>query len=121
MERILVDDLHTEWMKEPVRKREFEALDEGFPLTAAPIKARSRAWVRAGASGAAYGDSTGCSCAVGGGREHANHKNPGKTGEGYRKSVADPFRAGASAPGFLSDGKMRAIRSRSDRRLLVRL
>ena len=38
-----VDDLHKEWMKDPKYRREYQALDEEFSLTAALIEARSRA------------------------------------------------------------------------------
>lgn len=43
MKRILVDDLHKEWLKNPDYKREYDALEEEFSLTAALIEARSRA------------------------------------------------------------------------------
>jgi len=43
MKRTRVDDLHIDWMKDPNYRREYEALDEEFSLTAAMIEARSRA------------------------------------------------------------------------------
>jgi ribosome-binding protein aMBF1 (putative translation factor) len=43
MSRTRVDDLHNDWMKDPNYRREYEALDEEFSLTAAMIEARSRA------------------------------------------------------------------------------
>jgi ribosome-binding protein aMBF1 (putative translation factor) len=43
MSRTRVDDLHIDWMKDPNYRREYEALDEEFSLTAAMIEARSRA------------------------------------------------------------------------------
>ena len=43
MKRTRVDDLHKEWMKNPKYRREYEALEEEFSLTAALIEARSRA------------------------------------------------------------------------------
>ena len=43
MSRTRVDDLHNQWMKDPDYRREYEALDEEFSLTAAMIEARSRA------------------------------------------------------------------------------
>jgi transcriptional regulator with XRE-family HTH domain len=38
-----VDDLHKDWMKDPKYRREYQALEEEFSLTAAMIEARSRA------------------------------------------------------------------------------
>jgi ribosome-binding protein aMBF1 (putative translation factor) len=43
MKRILVDDLHQEWLKNADYKREYDALEEEFSLIAALIGARSRA------------------------------------------------------------------------------
>lgn len=43
MKRILVEDLHKEWLKNPDYEREHDALEEKFSLTAALIEARSRA------------------------------------------------------------------------------
>ena len=43
MSRRTVDDLHTEWMKDPGYQREYEALEEEFSLVAALIEARTRA------------------------------------------------------------------------------
>jgi ribosome-binding protein aMBF1 (putative translation factor) len=43
MSRTRVDDLHKDWMKDPDYRREYEALDEEFSLTAAMIEARIRA------------------------------------------------------------------------------
>ena len=43
MKRTGVDDLHKAWMKNPKYRREYEALEEEFSLTAALIEARSRA------------------------------------------------------------------------------
>ena len=43
MSRTRVDDLHKDWMKDPKYRREYQALDEEFSLTAAMIEARSRA------------------------------------------------------------------------------
>ena len=43
MKRISVDDLHKEWMKKPAYRREYEALEVEFSLTAALIEARTRA------------------------------------------------------------------------------
>ena len=43
MKRTRVDDLHKEWMKNPKYRREYEALEEEFSLTAVLIEARSRA------------------------------------------------------------------------------
>ena len=38
-----MDDLHKDWMKDPKYRREYQALEEEFSLTAAMIEARSRA------------------------------------------------------------------------------
>ncbi len=38
-----MDDLQKKWMKNPEYRREYEALEEEFSLTAALIEARSRA------------------------------------------------------------------------------
>ena len=43
MSRTRVDDLHKDWMKDPKYRREYQALEEEFSLTAAMIEARSRA------------------------------------------------------------------------------
>lgn len=43
MKRITADDLHTKWMKNPKYRREYDALEEEFTLTAAMIEARFRA------------------------------------------------------------------------------
>jgi ribosome-binding protein aMBF1 (putative translation factor) len=43
MSRTRVADLHKDWMKDPDYRREYEALDEEFSLTAAMIEARIRA------------------------------------------------------------------------------
>ena len=43
MSRTRVDDLHQDWMKDPKYRREYKALEDEFSLTAAMIKARSRA------------------------------------------------------------------------------
>jgi len=43
MGRTRVDDLHKEWMKDSEYRREYEALEEEFSLTAALIAARARA------------------------------------------------------------------------------
>ena len=43
MKRTSVDDLHEEWLKNPAYRREYEALEEEFSLTAALIEARARA------------------------------------------------------------------------------
>jgi ribosome-binding protein aMBF1 (putative translation factor) len=43
MSRILVDDLHNQWIKDPKYRREYEALEEEFSLAAAMIEARTRA------------------------------------------------------------------------------
>jgi ribosome-binding protein aMBF1 (putative translation factor) len=43
MKRILVDDLHRKWMKNPGYRREYKALEEEFSLTGAFIEARTRA------------------------------------------------------------------------------
>jgi len=43
MTRTSVDELHKQWMEKPEYKREYEALEEEFSLTAAMIEARSRA------------------------------------------------------------------------------
>ena len=43
MKRTGVDDLHEEWLRNPAYRREYEALDEEFSLTAALIAARARA------------------------------------------------------------------------------
>lgn len=43
MKRTGVDDLQKAWMKNPKYRREYEALEEEFSLTAALIEARSRA------------------------------------------------------------------------------
>ena len=39
MKRILVDDLHKEWMENPTYRREYAALEEEFSPTAALIEA----------------------------------------------------------------------------------
>jgi hypothetical protein len=41
-ERIRVDDLHKEWMKDYTHRREYEALEEEFSGVAALIDARNR-------------------------------------------------------------------------------
>jgi len=41
-ERVRVDDLHQEWMKDYTYRREYEALEEEFSGVAALIEARSR-------------------------------------------------------------------------------
>jgi ribosome-binding protein aMBF1 (putative translation factor) len=43
MKRIMVDDLHKKWMKNPDYRREYNSLEEEFSLTSALIQARSRA------------------------------------------------------------------------------
>ncbi|WP_180541635.1 helix-turn-helix domain-containing protein [Nevskia soli] len=43
MKRTTVDDLHKKWMKNPEYRREYNALEEEFSLSAALIEARSRA------------------------------------------------------------------------------
>lgn len=43
MARILVDDLHKKWMKDPEYRREYESLQEEFNLVASLIEARTRA------------------------------------------------------------------------------
>ena len=43
MKRTSVDALHKEWLKKPAYRREYEALEEEFSLTAALIEARARA------------------------------------------------------------------------------
>ena len=43
MSRTRVDDLHKKWMKDSKYRREYQALEEEFSLTAAMIEARSRA------------------------------------------------------------------------------
>jgi ribosome-binding protein aMBF1 (putative translation factor) len=43
MNRTRVDDLHDDWMKDPKYRREYQAIEEEFSLTAAMIEARSRA------------------------------------------------------------------------------
>jgi ribosome-binding protein aMBF1 (putative translation factor) len=43
MSRTRVDDLHKDWMKDPKYRREYQALEEEFSLTATMIEARSRA------------------------------------------------------------------------------
>ena len=43
MKRTTVEDLHKKWMKNPKYRREYEALEEEFSLTAALIEARARA------------------------------------------------------------------------------
>ncbi len=43
MKRTTVDDLHTKWMKNPKYRREYEALEEEFSLSAAMIEARAHA------------------------------------------------------------------------------
>jgi ribosome-binding protein aMBF1 (putative translation factor) len=43
MKRISIDDLQKEWLKNPRYRREYDALEEEFSLTAALIEARSRA------------------------------------------------------------------------------
>jgi ribosome-binding protein aMBF1 (putative translation factor) len=43
MSRTRVDDLHKDWMKDPKYRREYQALEEEFSLTAAMIEARRRA------------------------------------------------------------------------------
>jgi ribosome-binding protein aMBF1 (putative translation factor) len=43
MKRTRVDDLHKDWMTNPEYRREYEALEEEFSLTAALIEARFRA------------------------------------------------------------------------------
>ena len=43
MKRTTVDDLHKKWMKNQGYRREYQALEEEFSLTAALIEARSRA------------------------------------------------------------------------------
>ena len=43
MKRTSVDDLHKKWMEKPAYRREYEALEKEFSLSAAMIEARSRA------------------------------------------------------------------------------
>ena len=43
MKRMLVNELHNEWLKNPEYQLEYEALEEEFSLTAALIEARGRA------------------------------------------------------------------------------
>jgi ribosome-binding protein aMBF1 (putative translation factor) len=43
MKRTTVDDLHKKWMKDRRYRREYNALEEEFSLSAALIEARSRA------------------------------------------------------------------------------
>jgi len=43
VKRTTVDALHKEWMKDSAYKREYDALEEEFSLTAALTEARSRA------------------------------------------------------------------------------
>lgn len=43
MKSTRVDDLHEQWLKDADYRREYEALEEEFSLTAALIDARSRA------------------------------------------------------------------------------
>jgi len=43
MKRTTVDDLHKKWMKNSKYRREYEALEEEFSLSAAMIEARARA------------------------------------------------------------------------------
>ncbi len=43
MKRTTVDDLHKKWMKKPNYRREHEALEEEFSLSAAMIEARPHA------------------------------------------------------------------------------
>jgi ribosome-binding protein aMBF1 (putative translation factor) len=43
MKRTTVDDLHRKWMKNQNYRREYEALEEEFSLSAALIEARVRA------------------------------------------------------------------------------
>jgi ribosome-binding protein aMBF1 (putative translation factor) len=43
MKRATVDDLHKKWMKNPKYRREYNALEEEFSISAALIEARSRA------------------------------------------------------------------------------
>jgi len=43
MKRTTVDDLHKKWMKNPKYRREYQALEEEFSLSAAMIEARARA------------------------------------------------------------------------------
>ncbi len=43
MTRILADDLHKRWMKEPKYRREYKALEKEFSLIDALIAARTRA------------------------------------------------------------------------------
>src|SRR5579863_10300003 len=43
MKRTTVDDLHKKWKKNPRCRREYEALEEEFSLSAAMIEARARA------------------------------------------------------------------------------
>lgn len=43
MKRTTADDLHKKWMKDPKYRREYNALEEEFSLSAALIEARSRA------------------------------------------------------------------------------
>jgi ribosome-binding protein aMBF1 (putative translation factor) len=43
MKRTTVDDLHKKWMKSAKYRRDYEALEEEFSLSAALIEARARA------------------------------------------------------------------------------
>jgi ribosome-binding protein aMBF1 (putative translation factor) len=43
MSRTRVDYLHKDWIKDPKYRREYQAIEEEFSLTAAMIEARSRA------------------------------------------------------------------------------
>ncbi|HEY4365148.1 MAG TPA: helix-turn-helix transcriptional regulator [Bryobacteraceae bacterium] len=43
MKRTTVDDLHKNWMKNPKYRREYDALEEAFSVSAAMIEARAHA------------------------------------------------------------------------------
>ena len=95
MKRTRVDDLHKEWMKNPKYRREYEALEEEFSLTAALIEARSRTGLTQ-EQVATNEDNSGSCGAAGRWRQYAIHANLGKIREGNWKPFADQFRASSS-------------------------
>ena len=59
MKRTRVDDLHKEWMKNPKYRREYEALEEEFSLTAGPDRGPIPCGPHAAAGSPAHEDDAG--------------------------------------------------------------
>ena len=88
MKRTSVDDLHKEWMKNPKYRREYEALEEEFSLTAALIEARSRAGKTQQQVARRMKTTQAVVAPLEGGGSMPSHANLGKIREGHRKPFA---------------------------------